>query len=181
MCRIGHSWARDPRGWGDHWGHCGTQEQVLADGMGHFLGQQRGGCVSTSPLAGPGFHFGDVTGTSAAKSFCFCNEMWGFVPLQSRGAFPAEVCERHKPSHVLWRQEISYYAKLLVEIYFGAFLKKGLLAGRQLCHFVLPSQESALAKCTKSEPRYTSQIHCRGILFTFHLIGKCDFVVEPKL
>lgn len=166
-------------GW--HWGHCGTQGQVLANAMGHFLGQQWGGCVSSSPLAGHGFHFGGVTGTAATKSSHFFNEMWGFVPFLSHGASPAEVCERHKPSHVLWRQEVSYCAKLLVEIYFGAFLKEGLLAGRQLCHFVLPSQESALGKCTKSEPPYTSQIHCRGILFTFHLIGKCDFVVEPKL
>lgn len=180
MCRITHTWARDPRGWADHWGHCGTQEQVLADEMGHFLGQQQDGCVSTS-LAGHGFHFGDVTGTTAVNSSHFFNEMWGVVPLLGHGAPPTEVCESHKPSHVLWRQEISYCAKLLVEIYFGAFLKEGLLAGRLLCHFVLPSQESALAKCTKLEPPYTSQIHCRGSLFTFHLIGKSGFVMEPKL
>lgn len=148
--------------------------------MGPFLGQQWGVCVSTSHLAGHGFHFGDVTSTTAAKSSCLFNELWGVAPLLSHGASPAEVCESHKLSHVLWRQEISYCAKLLVEIYFGAFLKEGLLAGRQFCPFVLPFQEPALAKCTKSELPHTSQIHCRGILFTFHLIGKCDFVMEPK-
>lgn len=101
MCRITHTWARDPRGWADHWGHCGTQEQALADEMGHFLGQQQDGCVSTS-LAGHGFHFGDVTGTTAVNSSHFFNEMWGLSHswvmglLQQRSVkatSPAMCCE----------------------------------------------------------------------------------------
>lgn len=88
MCRISHSWARDQKGWTDHWGHYGTQEQVMADEMGHFLGQQWGVCASTSRLAGHGSHFGDVTGTTAAKPSHSFNGMWGFVLLLSHGASP---------------------------------------------------------------------------------------------
>lgn len=108
-----------------------------------------------------GSYFGDVTGTTAGKHLppCFFNESQGFVPLLGHRSLAAEVCESCKPSRVLWRQEISYCAKLLVEICFVAFLKEVLLAGRQLCHSALPSQESALAKCKKSEPPYTSEMH----------------------